>query len=114
MNLAKVWVFGLVVALLVAVGAERAWADDAAKTVSGKATCGGCSGVVKGCCVMVTDADGARWILRGDKAVLKEAFAARHQGKTVTATLANEPVTKKGKDGKDYKEVKVSDVKVSS
>jgi len=112
MNWAKVSVFGL--ALVVAVGAQRAWADDAAKVISGKTSCGGCSGVVKGCCVMVTDGDGARWILRGDSKILKEAFAARHSGKTVTATLAGEPATKKGKDGKDYKEVKVKDVKVSS
>ena len=32
----------------------------------------------------------------------------------MTATLAGKPETKKGKDGKDYKEVKVKDVKVSS
>ncbi len=58
MNWAKVSVFGLALALVVALGAQRAWADDAAKTISGKASCGGCSGVVKGCCVMLTDSDG--------------------------------------------------------
>ena len=114
MNLAKVSVFGLAVALVLALGAQHAWADDAAKTISGKSSCGGCDGVVKGCCVMVTDADGARWILRGDSKILKEAFAARHSGKTMTATLAGKPETKKDKDGKEYKEVKVKDVKVSS
>ena len=111
---AKVSGFGLVVALVLAVGAQRAWADDAAKKVSGKASCGGCSGVVKGCCVMLTDADGDRWILRGDSKILKKAFAARHSGKSMTATYADEPTTKKGKDGKDYKEVTVKEVKVKS
>lgn len=114
MNWAKVSMFGLAMALVVAVGAHQAWADDAAKTITGKTSCGGCSGVVQGCCVMVTDADGARWILRGDSKILKGTFADRHKGKTVTATLASEPETKKGKDGKEYKEVKVKDVKVSS
>ncbi len=59
MNLAKVSVFGLAVALVFALGAHQVWADDTANTISGKSSCGGCSGVVKGCCVMVTDADGA-------------------------------------------------------
>ena len=114
MNWAKVSAFGLAAALVLALGAQRAWADDAAKTITGKASCGGCAGVVKGCCVMLTDADGARWILRGDSKILKAAFTARHSGKTMTATYAGEPATKKGKDGKEYKEVKVKDVKVSS
>ena len=114
MNWAKVSAFGLAVVLVLAVGAHRAWADDAAKTITGKASCGGCSGVVQGCCVMLTDADGARWILRGDKKILKSAFAARHDGKTMTATYAGEPATKKGKNDKEYKEVTVKDVKVSS
>ncbi len=92
----------------------HATAADAAKTVSGKASCGGCSGVVKGCCVMLTDADGIRWILRGDNASLKAAFGARHSGKTMTATLAGKPETKKGNDGREYKEVKVSDIKIGS
>ena len=114
MNWVKVSAFGLVLALVFSVGAYRALADDAAKTISGKSSCGGCDGVVKGCCVMLTDADGSRWILRGDSKILKAAFAARHDGKTMTATLVGEPTTKKGKDGKDYKEVKVKEVKVAS
>jgi len=114
MNWAKISAFGLVAALALSVGAHRAWADDAAKTITGKSSCGGCDGVVRGCCVMLTDADGARWILRGDSEILKPAFAVRHSGKTMTATLLDEPATKKGKDGKDYKEVKVKDIKVSS
>jgi hypothetical protein len=70
--------------------------------------------VVKGCCVLLTDDDGVRWILRGNSESLKAAFKERHSGKAMTATLAGTPVTKKGKDGKDYKEVKVSDVKIGS
>jgi hypothetical protein len=87
---------------------------DEAKTVSGKSSCGGCDGVVKGCCVMLTDGSGVRWILRGDSPGLKAAFKARHGGKTMTATLAGEPVTKKDGEGKEYKEVKVSGVKAGS
>jgi hypothetical protein len=87
-------------------------AADTAKTVTGTSSCGGCTGVVKGCCVLLTDKDGVRWVLRGDSKSLKAAFKERHEGKTMTATLTGTPVTKKGKDGKDYKEVKVSEVKI--
>ena len=89
-------------------------AADTAKTVTGKSSCGGCTGVAKGCCVLLTDKDGICWVLRGDSESLKAAFTERHKGETMTATLAGTPVTKKGKDGKDYKEVKVSEVKVGS
>ena len=44
---------------------------------------------------MLTDADSTRWILRGDSKILKQAFAARHSGKTLKATLAGEPETKR-------------------
>ncbi len=115
MNIAKVSAFGLAVALVLTLGAQCALAGDAANTITGKASCGGCAGVVDGgCCVMLTDADGGRWILRGDSAGLKAAFKARKSGKSMTATYAGDAATKKGKDGKDYKEVTVSDVKVSS
>ncbi len=89
-------------------------AGDSAKTIVGKADCGGCSGVVEGCCVMLTDKAGDRWILRGDSKTLKAAFKLRHSGKTMTATLAGKPETKTGKDGKEYKEVQVSAVQVAS
>ena len=89
-----------------------AMAAEAAKTISGKSSCGGCTGGVEGCCVLLTDTDGIRWVLRGNSDILKAAFKVRHEGKTMTATLAGTPVTKKGKDGKDYKEVKVSEVKI--
>jgi hypothetical protein len=115
MNWAKVSAFGLLVALGLALSSNCAWADDAGKTITGKASCGHCSGVVKGgCCVMLTDSAGDHWILRGDSKDLKTAFTARKSGKSMTATYAGEPTTKKGEDGKDYKEVKVKDVKISS
>ena len=104
----------LVVAFLLSVMTAAVVAADDAKTVTGKSTCGGCTGVVKGCCVLLTDDDGTRWILRGNSESLKAAFKERHSGKMMTATLAGTPVTKKGKDGKDYKEVKVSEVKIGS
>jgi len=36
----------------------------------------------------------------------------RKAGKTMTATLAGEPVTKKDATGKEYKEVQISDIKI--
>ncbi len=104
----------LVVAFVLSVMTTAVVAADTAKTVTGKSTCGGCTGVVKGCCVLLTGDDGVRWVLRGNSESLKAAFKERHSGKTMTATLAGMPVTKKGKDGKDYKEVKVSEVKIGS
>ena len=89
-------------------------AAEAAKTVCGKTSCGGCSGVTAKCCVLLTDKDGGRWALTGDSDSLKAAFKARHGGKNVTATLAGKPVAKKGADGKDYNEVKVTEVKIGS
>jgi hypothetical protein len=104
----------VIVALALSVMAAAVVAADTAKTITGKASCGGCTGVVNGCCLMLTDNDGVRWILRGDNQSLKAAFKSRHSGKTMAATLAGEPVAKKGADGKDYKEVKVSEVKIKS
>ncbi len=103
----------LVVAFVLSVMTTAVLAADTA-TVTGKSSCGGCAGVVKGCCLLLTDDAGVRWILRGNSESLKAAFKERHSGKAMTATLAGTPVTKKGKDGKDYKEVKVSDVKIGS
>jgi hypothetical protein len=104
----------VVVAMVLASWATAAMAKDAAKTVTGKTSCGGCTGVVKGCCVLLTDKDGTRWVLRGDSDSAKAAFKVRHSGKAMTATLAGEPESKKGNDGKAYKEVKVSEIKVGS
>lgn len=104
----------VVVVSLFCVGAY-VMAAGTPKTVTGKASCGNCSGVVTtGCCVLLTDKDGGRWILRGDSESLKAAFKERKSAKTMTATLAGSPTTKKGQDGKEYKEVKVSDVKIGS
>ena len=87
------------------------------KTITGKSGCAECDGVVKhddAMHIMLTDKAGTRWVLIGDSASYKEAHKVRMDGKSMTATLASEPVTKKGEDGKDYKEVKVSDVKVEA
>jgi hypothetical protein len=113
MNFVRWAILMVVVAAALSLG-TRAMADDAAKTVTGNTSCGGCSGVVKGCCVMLTDKDGVRWILRGDSDSLKAAFKDRHDGKPRTAILSAEPVTKKDKEGKEYKEVKVSEIKAGS
>ena len=87
MNWMKWPVLMLATATVLSLG-NCVMAEDAAKTISGKASCGGCSGVVKGCCLMLTDSNGVRWVLRGDSKILKAAFNARHSGKTMTATLA--------------------------
>ena len=85
------------------------------KTITGKSGCSECDGVTKaGHNILLTDKDGNRWVLIGDSDSYKEAHKVRMDGKKMTATLAGEPVTKKGEDGKDYKEVKVSDVKVEA
>ena len=87
------------------------------KTITGKSGCAECDGVVKhgdAMHIMLTDKGGTRWVLIGDSASYKEAHKARMDGKTMTATYAGDPVTKKGEDGKEYKEVKVSDVKVEA
>ncbi|HEV8378874.1 MAG TPA: hypothetical protein VGP99_08485 [Tepidisphaeraceae bacterium] len=85
------------------------------KTISGKSACAECDGVTKaGHNIMLVDKDGTRWVLIGDSASYKEAHKVRHEGKTMTATYAGDPQVKKGEDGKDYKEVKVSDVKVEA
>jgi len=112
MNRAKWSIPVVIVAVVLGLGALAT--ADTPKTVTGKASCGGCTGVVTGCCVLLTDKDGGRWVLRGDSESLKTAFKDRHTGKTMTATLAATAETKKGLDGKEYKEVKVSDVKVGS
>ena len=114
MKALKVPILVVIVAFVFNVMTMAVVAADSAQTVTGKSSCGGCSGVVKGCCVMLTDKDGVRWVLRGNSESLKAAFKVRHEDKTMTATLAGTPVTKKGKDGKDYKEVKVSGVKIGS
>ena len=108
------WLTAIVAVAVIFSLAAYAMAADASKTITGQSGCGGCSGVVNGCCVLLTDKDGGRWILRGDSASLKAAFQQRKEDKTMTATLVGKPVSKKDNDGKEYKEVKVSSVKVKS
>ena len=108
------WLAVVVAVAIIFSLSAYALAADAPKTITGKSSCGGCTGVVKGCCVLLTDKEGARWVLRGDSESVKAAFIQRHDGKTMTAKLAGKPVTKKSEDGKEYKEVKVSEVKVKS
>jgi hypothetical protein len=98
--------------------AEDKKADKAAdkadvKTVSGKSACAKCEGLpVKDHYILLTAADGTRWVLIGDSASYKAAFKVRDQDKKMTATLAGKPETKKDEDGKEFKEVKVSEVKI--
>ena len=87
------------------------------KTITGKSGSAECEGVAKhvdAMHIMLTDKAGTRWVLIGDSPSYKEAHKVRMDGKSMTATLAGDPVTKKGEDGKEYKEVKVSDVKVEA
>ena len=108
------WLVPILVVAMILVLAGYAIAADAPKTITGKSCCGGCSGVTGSCCVLLTDKDGGRWALTGDSKSLKAAFSARSSGKTMTATLVGKPVTKKGSDGKDYNEVKASEVKIGN
>ena len=86
---------------------------EAAKTVTGKSECATCSGVTAaGHNVMLVDKDGTRWVLVGEGESYKKAHEVRKAGKTMTATLAGEPATKKDATGKEYKEVKVSEIKI--
>ena len=105
-------------ALVMACSAGALAKDDqksATKTITGKSGCAECDGVTKaGHNIMLIDKEGTRWVLLGDSESYKKAHEVRHDGKTMTATLTSEPQVKKGEDGKDYKEVKVSDVKVEA
>jgi hypothetical protein len=87
--------------------------SDAPKTVTGKSECATCSGVTAGGHnIMLVDKDGTRWVLVGEGDAYKKAHEVRKAGKSMTATLAGEPTTKKDATGKEYKEVKVSDIKI--
>ena len=116
----KVILAALSLALVLAFSAGALAKEDKkadTKTITGKSGCAECEGVAKAgdpMHIMLTDKDGTRWVLIGDSASYKEAHKVRHDGKTMTATYAGDPVTKKGEDGKEYKEVKVSDVKVEA
>ncbi len=116
MKRSNLLVLGVMVMAMAMYG-RLASAEDAAspKTISGKSACATCSGVTSaGHAIMIVADDGTRWVLVGDSASYKAAHDVRKQGKTMTATLAGEPVERKDEDGKAYKEVKVSDVKVNA
>lgn len=87
-----------------------------AKSVSGKSACATCTGVTSaGHNIMIVAEDGTRWVLIADKPdneSYKAAHKQRTKGVTMTATTCSEPVTKTDEKGKEYKEVKVSEVKV--
>jgi uncharacterized membrane protein len=86
---------------------------EAAKTITGKSECATCSGVTAGGHnVMLVDKEGTRWVLVGEGDSYKKAHEVRKAGKSMTATLAGEPTTKKDATGKEYKEVKVSEIKI--
>lgn len=83
------------------------------KTVTGKSACATCSGVTSAeHQVMLVDKDGTRWVLVGKGEAYEKAHEVRKAGKTMTATLAGDPVTKKDATGKEYKEVKISDITI--
>ncbi len=102
--------------LLLAVSAHFVKAEStAAKSVTGKSACATCSGVTDaGHQIMLVTKDGTRWVLVGDSESYKAAHKVRDDEKTMTATLAGEPVKKQDAKGKDYFEVKVSDVKIDA
>ena len=103
------------VAILTAFACANLARAEAPKTITGKSACATCSGVTaSGHALMLITSDGERWVLIGDSDSYKSAHDVRKQDKTMTATLAGDPVVKKDPDGKEYKEVQVSDVKVES
>ena len=108
------WLVLVVVAALVLSLGAYAMAANAVKTVTGTSSCGGCTGVCGSCCLLLTDKDGGHWVLKGDSESFKAAFKSRSAGKTMTGTIVGKPTTKKANDGSDYKEVKVSAVKIAS
>lgn len=75
MQFVKWSVLSLAAAVFLVLG-TRAMAADATNAVSGKASCGHCSGVVSGkCCVLLTDSNGDRWVLKGQNDILQAAMA---------------------------------------
>jgi hypothetical protein len=102
-------------ALWLAMSGSPALAEKAPapKTVTGQSSCATCDGVTAaGHSIMLVDKDGLRWVLTGKSDSYKKAHEERKLGKTMTATLAGEPQTKKDDNGKEYKEVEVSEVTI--
>ena len=99
----------------VASSEDCAACDASSKTITGKSACATCEGVTKdGHAILLVDKTGMRWVLVGEGEHYKAAHEHRKEGKTITATLAGEPITKKDSEGKEFKEVKVSDVKIDA
>ena len=93
--------------------AQAAEKAEAAKKVTGKSECATCSGVTSAeHQIMIVDTEGTRWVLVGKGDSYKKAHEVRKAGKTMTATLAGEPVTKKDSSGKEYKQVEISDITI--
>ncbi len=108
----RLWMLALVLTVMMVGG--RANASDE-KTVTGKSGCAHCSGTIDGGCkLMLVAEDGTKWVLVGDSESYKAAMKARGAGKKMTATITGDIVMKKGADGSQYKEAKVSEVKIDA
>ncbi|HWE95782.1 MAG TPA: hypothetical protein VG269_17590 [Tepidisphaeraceae bacterium] len=111
----SIGVYGAGVQAETAPKAVKTAATAEVKTITGKTGCATCEGVTtEGHSILLTDKAGYRWVLLGDGPTYKKIHEVRKDGKTVTATLASEPIVKKDPDGKEYKEVKISDIKVDA
>src|SRR3954462_2936712 len=120
----RLFAAALAAALSLALGASLARADEKQagskdskelKTVSGTSACAMCDGMpVADHAIMIQAKDGTRWVLVGGEKSegYKKAFEARMDGKQMVAPLAGTPETKKDSDGKEYKQVKISDIKI--
>lgn len=117
----RLFAAAFVAALSLALGATFTFADQKQegkkelKTVSGTSACAMCEGLpVADHAIMIKAKDGTRWVLLGDDKVegYKKAFEDRMDGKQMTATLASAPETKKDNDGKEFKQAKISAIKV--
>ena len=105
-----------IVAAKDAVRTDVAKSDAATvKTITGKSACATCEGVTKdGHAILLIDKEGMRWVLTGEGKDYDAAHKVRKDGKTLTASYSGEPLVKKDADGKEFKEVKVTDVKIES
>jgi hypothetical protein len=94
--------------------ADASKADAEVKKITGKDECAACEGITgSDQDVLLVEKDGALWVLIGGCPGYQAAQDGHNEGKTITATLAGEPVTKTGLNGKPYKQVKVSEIKIA-
>jgi hypothetical protein len=97
-------------------GADIQPADKASaemKKITGIDQCAACEGITgSDQDVLLVEKDGTSWVLIGSGPGYQAAQDGHNEGKTITATLAGEPVSRIGLNGKPYKEVKVSDIKI--